>query len=285
MSIHDVQILPVEFDEWIRKQVSEANIEVIPLKGAEEKIQAVPTGATVTITCSPKFGLERTIDHVTAAVIKGYRVVPHLAARMVESEQMLRDFVHRIVDLGVTDLYVVGGDADQPMGKFFDAESILWALNEFDHGLTRLGVGCYPEGHPKIDRHTLAEALRRKQEYADYMVSQLCFDPHALVGWLKETRAAGVTLPLRMGLAAPLKAAKLAELSMRIGVGQSLRFLTKQHGIVGNLVLGRHYAPEQLLTDIGPDVMSADLNIEGIHLFSFNQIDTSVSWQQRISAT
>ena len=28
-----------------------------------------------------------------------------------------------------------------------------------------------------------------------------------------------------------------------------------------------------------------DLNIEGIHLFSFNQIDTSVSWQQRISAT
>ncbi|MDT5052866.1 MAG: methylenetetrahydrofolate reductase [Mycobacterium sp.] len=282
MSIHDVQNLPVEFDEWLRKRVSEANIEVIPLKGAEEKIRAVPTGATVTITCSPKFGLERTIDHVTAAVSKGYRVVPHLAARMVESEQMLRDFVHRIVDLGVTDLYVVGGDADQPMGKFFDAESILWALTEFDHGLTRLGVGCYPEGHPKIDRHALAEALHRKQEYADYMVSQLCFDPHALVGWLDETRAAGVTLPLRMGLAAPLKAAKLAELSMRIGVGQSLRFLTKQHGIVGNLVLGRHYAPEQLLTDIGPDVMS-DLNIEGIHLFSFNQIDTSVSWQQRIS--
>jgi methylenetetrahydrofolate reductase (NADPH) len=80
MSIHDVQTLPVEFDEWVRKQASEANIEVIPLKGAEEKIQAVPTGATVTITCSPKFGLERTIDHVIAAVGKGYRVVPHLAA-------------------------------------------------------------------------------------------------------------------------------------------------------------------------------------------------------------
>jgi methylenetetrahydrofolate reductase (NADPH) len=285
MSIHDVQTLPVEFDEWVRKRVSEANIEVIPLKGAEEKIQAVPTGATVTITCSPKFGLERTIDHVIAAVGKGYRVVPHLAARMVESEHMLRDFVHRIVDLGVTDLYVVGGDADQPMGTFFDAESILRALTEFDHGLTRLGVGCYPEGHPKIDRLALAEALHRKQEYADYMVSQLCFDPHALVGWLQETRTAGVTLPLRIGLAAPLKAAKLAELSMRIGVGSSLRFLTKQHGIVGNLVLGRHYAPEQLLTDIGPDLMSADLNVEGIHLFSFNQIDATVSWQQRISAT
>jgi methylenetetrahydrofolate reductase (NADPH) len=123
MSIYDVQTLPVEFDEWVRKQVSEANIEAIPLKGAEDKIQPVPVGATVSITCSPKFGLERTIDHVAAAVSKGYRVVPHLAARMVESDQMLRGFVHRIVDLGVTDLYVVAGDADQPLGKFFDADA------------------------------------------------------------------------------------------------------------------------------------------------------------------
>jgi methylenetetrahydrofolate reductase (NADPH) len=123
MSIYDVQTLPVEFDEWVRKQVSEANIEVTPLKGAEDKIQAVPVGATVSITCSPKFGLERTIDHVAAAVSKGYRVAPHLAARMVESDQMLRGFVHRIVDLAVTDLHVVGGDADQPLGKFFDAEA------------------------------------------------------------------------------------------------------------------------------------------------------------------
>jgi methylenetetrahydrofolate reductase (NADPH) len=123
MSIYNVQTLPVEFSEWVRKQVSEANIEVIPLKGAEDKNQAVPVGATVAITCSPKFGLERTIDHVAAAVSKGYRVAPHLAARMVESDQMLRGFVHRIVDLAVTDLHVVGGDADQPLGKFFDAEA------------------------------------------------------------------------------------------------------------------------------------------------------------------
>ena len=123
MSIYDVQTLPVEFDEWVRKQVSEANIEVTPLKGAEDKIQAVPVRATVSITCSPKFGLERTIDHVAAAVSKGYRAVPHLAARMVECDQMLPGFVHRIVDLGVTDLDVVGGDADQPLGKFFDADA------------------------------------------------------------------------------------------------------------------------------------------------------------------
>jgi len=284
-SIHDLQAVPADFDLWVRNLVWEANIEIIPLKGADQKVKAVPRGGTLTMTCSPKFGLDRTVEHVASAIASGYSVVPHLAARMVESDQHLRDFVSRVVDLGVTDLYVVGGDADTPLGKFFDAESVLMALREFDHGLSRLGVGCYPEGHPKIDSDELAGALRRKQEYADYMVSQLCFDPVALVNWLKTTRAQGITMPLRVGLAAPLKAAKLAELSVRIGVGQSLRYLTKQHGLIGNLVLGRNYAPEQLLIDMGPALMSPELNIEGVHLFSFNQIDATVDWQQSIQGT
>ncbi|ANS32330.1 hypothetical protein R1CP_39190 (plasmid) [Rhodococcus opacus] len=278
------QARPVDVNECVRTLVADANIEVIPLKGADEKIHSAPTGTTVTITCSPKFGLERTVQHVASAISQGYQVVPHLAARMVESEQMLRDFIRRIVDLGVTDLYVVGGDADQPLGKFYDAESILLALREFDHGLTRLGVGCYPEGHPKIENEALIESLVRKQEYADYMVSQLCFDAGALVTWLRQVRSRGIVLPVRVGLAAPLKTAKLAELSIKIGVGRSLRFLTKQHGLLGNLVLGRDYAPEQLLIDIGPDLLSSDLDVEGIHLFSFNQIEATVDWQRRIAS-
>lgn len=278
------QARPVDVNECVRTLVADANIEVIPLKGADEKIHSAPTGTTVTITCSPKFGLERTVQHVASAISQGYQVVPHLAARMVESEQMLRDFIRRIVDLGVTDLYVVGGDADQPLGKFYDAESILLALREFDHGLTRLGVGCYPEGHPKIENEALVESLVRKQEYADYMVSQLCFDADALVTWLRQVRSRGIVLPVRVGLAAPLKTAKLAELSIKIGVGRSLRFLTKQHGLLGNLVLGRDYAPEQLLIDIGPDLLSSDLDVEGIHLFSFNQIEATVNWQRRIAS-
>lgn len=283
MSSHSPQALPVEFSERVRALIAGANLEIIPLKGADDKVRSVPPGTKITITCSPKFGLERSLDHVASAVQHGYRVVPHLAARMVESDQDLRNFVRRIEDIGITDLYVVGGDADEPLGRFFDAESILVALSEFDHGLTRLGVGCYPEGHPKIDNEALAEALRRKQQYADYMVSQLCFDVNALVAWLQQTREVGVTLPLWIGLAAPLKTVKLAELSLKIGVGQSLRFLTKQHKMFGNLVLGRNYAPEQLLNDIGPDLLSPELNVEGVHLFSFNQIDATVNWQRRIA--
>jgi methylenetetrahydrofolate reductase (NADPH) len=202
---------------------------------------------------------------------------------MIEDEQALRRFVSRVVDLGVDDLYVIGGDADEPLGRFGAAEQVLHALQDFDHGLRRIGVGCYPEGHPKIDDATLMDALLTKQVHADYMVSQLCFDSAALVRWLDEVRGRGVRLPLRIGLAAPIKTAKLVELSVKIGVGQSLRYLTKQHGMVGGLLLGRSYAPEKLLLDMGERLGSPDLGLEGLHIFTFNQVDVTVAWQRRVT--
>ncbi|MDV3129945.1 methylenetetrahydrofolate reductase [Mycobacterium sp. 21AC1] len=238
----------------------------------------VPATTPITITCSPKFGLDRTLEHVAAARHSGHRVVPHLAARMISDEKELREFVRRLADLGVDDLYVIGGDGETPRGPFGEAYDVLRALQDIEHPFVRLGVGCYPEGHPHISKDALIDALVRKQEYAHYMVSQLCFDSAALLDWTRETREFGVDLPLRIGLAAPLQARKLVELSLKIGVGSSVKFLTKQHGIVGNLLLGRAYEPAHLVGDIvsAPDLES--LNIEGLHMFSFNQVDLTVDW-------
>jgi methylenetetrahydrofolate reductase (NADPH) len=264
--------------------IRSANVEVIPLKGAEAKLRTLAEGAGVTITCSPKLGLERTLRHVESAAQAGFRVVPHLAARQVVDRAELERFVHRIEKAGVDDLYVIGGDADRPAGRYTCALDLLHDLADLSPSLTRIGVACYPEGHSKIDDSVLLEALQAKQPFADYMVSQLCFDPDALVGWLHRVREAGVHLPLRIGLAAPMRVRKLAEVSLKIGVGQSLRFLSKQHGLVGNLILGtRCYRPEDLLQGIEPTLLADPSQIEGLHLFSFNQIDATTAWQQQIA--
>jgi len=44
------------------------------------------------------------------------------------------------------------------------------------------------------------------------------------------------------------------------------------------------YQPEQLLYAIGDDIAADDLGIEGLHLFSFNQVDITTAWQGRFSA-
>jgi methylenetetrahydrofolate reductase (NADPH) len=268
----------------VSELIASAALEVIPLKGAEGQVLAAPRASTITVTCSPKLGFERTLAHVAAAVGNGYRVVPHLAARMVPDRTALRRFVCEIGNLGVDDLYVIGGDAEEPLGVFAAAGEVLDELSHFDHGLRRIGVACYPEGHPRISDDRLLEALLAKQVHADYMVSQLCFDSRALVRWIEDVRASGVSLPMRIGLAAPIKMTRLAELSLRIGVGQSLRYLTKQHGMVGHLMFGRSYAPETLLLEMGETLGAADdLGIEGLHIFTFNQVDITVGWQRRIS--
>ena len=262
-----------------------ADIEIIPVKGADQKLAVVPAGSTVTVTCSPKFGLDRTLEHSVRAAAAGYRVVPHLAARQVRDETELRAFLARLDAAGITDLYVIGGDATEPAGPYRDAGDLVDALSAIEHGITSIGVACYPEGHPAISDAALAEALRRKQPHVHYMVSQLCFDPDVLSKWLRTTRAAGITLPLHVGLAAPLNTRRLLELSLKIGVGPSLRYLTKQHGMLGNLLLGSSYRPEKFLHGLGEDLLSSELAIEAVHLFSFNQLDATVEWQQRVAGT
>jgi methylenetetrahydrofolate reductase (NADPH) len=254
--------------------IADATIEVIPLKGAQDQIQATPADATVAITCSPTLGLDRTLQFCAIAARSGRRVVPHLAARMVTSRRALTGFIGRIQDLGITDLYVIGGDGKTEAGPYSEASQILEDLHEDGHTLTRLGVSCYPEGHPLIGGDQLWAALERKQQLATYMVSQMCFDAMVVRDWLTEARQRGIALPLRAGVAGPLKIAKLAELSLRIGVGQSLRYLSKQHGMVGNVLRGRAYDPGPFVSAI-----AGTAGIEGLHFFSFNQVAEYVAWR------
>jgi len=267
----------------VRSLVAGADIELIPLRSADEKLKAVPVGSTITVTTSVKLGLERTLEFAGKAVRAGYEVVPHLAARQLVSEEELRRFTGTLGELGISTLYVIGGDATPPAGPYDSALQVLQALQHIDHGITRIGVASYPEGHPKISDAALAEALRDKQPYAAYMVSQLCFSPEVLVSWLRRVRGQGITLPLHLGVAAPMQVTRLLTLGPQIGVGSSVRYLAKQHGFIGNVLRGSAYRPESLLHKMGSALTEPELGIERLHLFSFNQVDATVQWQQRIA--
>jgi methylenetetrahydrofolate reductase (NADPH) len=282
MAVHASPRTPRDPVAAVRSLVAGADIELIPLRSAGEKLTGVPQGSTVTVTTSAKLGLERTLQFAEKALRAGYDVVPHLAARQLASEEELRRFIGRLGELEISGLYLIGGDATPPAGPYDSALQVLEALQRIDHGLRRIGVACYPEGHPKISDAMLAEALRDKQPYAAYMVSQLCFSPEALVSWLRRVRGQGITLPLHLGLAAPMQVSKLLTLGPRVGVGSSVRYLAKQHGFIGNLLKGGAYRPESLLLDMGDALTEPGLGIEGLHLFSFNQVEETVRWRQRI---
>jgi methylenetetrahydrofolate reductase (NADPH) len=272
-------------DATIRGFVQDARIEVIPVSGAAEKVSALPRETTVTITCSAKFGLERTLEHASRAAVAGHRVIPHIAARQVTGKDHLARIVSSLEAAGITGLFVIGGDAAESAGPYASSADLLSDLATLDHHITDIGVGCYPEGHPSIGDDALSEALLLKQKHATYMVSQLCFDPAAITGWLRRTREAGVWLPLYIGIAGPMNTLKLAELSLKIGVGTSVRYLTKQHGLIGGLLRGSAYRPEALVTGMGDDLLDPGLGIAGLHVFSFNQTAETAAWRRRVLGT
>ncbi|MGH8981677.1 MAG: methylenetetrahydrofolate reductase [Acidimicrobiales bacterium] len=257
------------------------DIELIPMKSVKEQLSVVPKDTTVAVTCSAKFGIDRTVDYAELLAKAGHRIRVHLPARQVPDRAYLAELVERLGSLGVQELHVVGGDVEEPVGKYGAAAELIEDLSTMEHGFD-ISVACYPEGHPHISDKVLMEALQRKQPYATFMINQLCFDPGVLVSWLRSMREAGITLPLRMGLAPPISPTKLLDLSMKIGVGTSMRYLSKQHGMLGTLLRGKFYKPERLLAQLGDALVSPEMHIDGLHIFSFNQLQHTVEWQQRV---
>jgi methylenetetrahydrofolate reductase (NADPH) len=259
----------------------EPRYEVIPVKGIEEKVATLPYGATVTVTASPRLGLDRTLDLSSVLAARGYRVVPHLAARMIDGRGQLERIVQRLDGAGIREVFVVGGDADPPAGEYADAGDLLEELTGLAHPFARIGVGGYPEGHPLAGDDELLEALRRKQRFASHLVTQLCFDDAALVDWTVRIREAGIGLPVVVGLPGVVERRKLAEISLKAGVGASLGYLRKHRREIITLARARRYDPTPLARAVAGRAGDPALGLAGVHLFTFNQVEPTRDWVVR----
>jgi methylenetetrahydrofolate reductase (NADPH) len=251
--------------------------EVVPLSGVEGEVAHLPPAATVTVTCSPRRGVDATVDLAARLAGRGFRAVPHLAARLVRSDAHLEEIVGRLVDAGVVDVFVIGGDPAHPVGPYDAAGPVLEALSDLDGPFPEVGVGGYPEGHPLIPEARLDRVLLDKQRLATYIVTQICFDPGALLRWVARVRRLGVHLPVHVGLPGAVTRRKLLEIGFRIGVGDSIRYLSKHGGLVARLVRRGTYRPDAFLA--GLSVGSPEL--AGLHLNTFNQIRSTERWRRR----
>ncbi len=194
----------------------------------------------------------------------------HVAARMVRGPGHLDELLSRMAEHDIADVFLIGGDATEAEGPYASALDLLPELRAHRHAPRSIGVAAYPEGHPFIDEERLAEALREKDGAADYMTTQLCFDAAALGRWLERTREDGIALPVHIGLPGVVDARRLLEISMRIGVGASIRYARKQRGMT------RLFArAERLQSEVLPLLDDPGLGVADLHYFTFNRlIDT-----------
>ncbi len=257
--------------------------EVIPTDSVEDAVLAsVPRDVTMTVTASPSRGLDATLGLAERLSGHGYRVVPHVSARLVLDEVHLKEIVARLGACGIDDIFVPAGDADPPRGRFESALSLLVELDALGRPFERVGITGYPESHPSIDDDVTVQAMWDKRQYATYIVSNLCFNAATVRRWIKRVRARGVTLPIYFGLAGPVERTRLLRMATKIGVGESARFLSAHAGWFLRMGAPGGYNPSRLLERTGVALADPASIVEGLHMFTFNQVRQTEDWRQSI---
>ncbi len=263
--------------------LDQAYLEVIPTSTILDRLVHIPRQCYLAITCSPVHGLEPTLKLVEELRAlpdeRQLKLIPHIAARMVRDKGHLTEILARLQDAQVESVFVPGGDAPEPLGQYDNSLQVLRDMAEIGHQIEDVGIAAYPEGHPLINSQELMRFLKEKQAFSSYVVTQMCFDAQVLVNWLKDIRRQGVVLPVWIGLPGVADMGKLISLSFRIGVGQSLKLLKKQKGMLKKVISAQPYQPDDLLEALHPHLLDPDINVPGFHLFSFNDVERTEKWR------
>ncbi|WP_419938759.1 methylenetetrahydrofolate reductase [Candidatus Palauibacter sp.] len=252
----------------------------------------LPRGAAVYVPFPSKGRWPDTIAACERVLAADMKPVPHLSARSMRSRDELGDWLSALVETGVDSLMLVAGDRAAPAGPYSDTPALLDSGLLAEHGLRRLGVTSYPEGHPLVGPVDLDEALRRKTEYARatdselWLVTQFVFSPAPALAWLARTREAGCTLPVRIGVPGPVALRTLIGYAIRCGVGASARALRRTPEVAR---LAGRWSPTPIARELAahlPDRGEAPgvrerVPAVDIHLYTFGGLADAAAWLSR----
>lgn len=267
---------------WACRVLDNGRIEVLPTADPGAVAEAVPPGFKVAVTCSPRLGVDPTVELAGELRRRGLSVVPHISARGVSGPGHLERVARRLAESGIDEVFVVGGDADRPAGEYSSAAELLDALVSAVGRTFTIGVAAYPEGHPRIPAHVLVAALLAKQRYASYAVMQICFNSAAILRWIDDARAAGLAVPLYLCLPGRVRLDRLVRIAMRLGLGPSLRYLEKQKALLPVLLTGGAlYDPWATIEELAGSPGDARRWVVGIQWSTFNEVAATVRWVER----
>lgn len=277
--------------EALRRLLTGFSVEITPRElGTLPALSTLlAAGTSVYITFLPRTPWSETVAVARGVAEQGMNPVPHLAARAVADLPRLRAMVGDLAAAGVRDVLLVAGSIATPAGAFTDTIGVLESGAFQDAGITRIGVAGHPEGTPDIDDVALAAALARKNALAAEhgldmrIVTQFCFAAEPIVAWERRIRAAGITLPVHVGLPGLTSPAKLLRFGLSCGVGASLKVLRKQAGGVLKLATTPVYHPDETLLGLARAIEAEPASLlRAAHFFPFGAVEPTTAWADGI---
>lgn len=266
------------------------SIEVMPRTSAkvEDFRHILPTGTRVYIAHIEGTPIEDMVATAARIANEGYDVMPHFPARIIKDKVTLAEWIDRYQsEAGVKQALLLAGGVATPYGAF-DSSMQLLETGLFDqHGFSHLHVAGHPEGNKDIDpdgsTQNVDDAARWKNDFAQRtdakmaMATQFAFDPLPIIEWANSLKAAGIDLPVHIGIAGPAKLQTLIKFAIACGVGPSLTVLKKRAMDMTKLLLP--YEPTDVLSVLAAHkAQNPDFNIEQVHFFPLGGIKTNAQW-------
>ena len=266
------------------------SIEVMPRTASkiENFKELLPQDTRVYVAHIEGTPINEMIETAKRLTDEGYNVMPHFPARIIESKEVLVNWINRYKnEAGVKDALLLAGGVNQPYGEFNSSMDLL-DTGEFDKaGFKNLHVAGHPEGNMDIDTDgktkNVDSAISWKQEFSQKtdanmaITTQFCFESGPVIEWADRMASMGIDIPIHIGVAGPAKLQTMIKFSMACGVGASLRVLKRRAKDVTKLLLP--FKPDQFLTELAEyKALNPNFLITNVHFFPLGGIKTNAKW-------
>ena len=278
---------PVIHPNWDRAATNMADgfsleITARDVEALRASAPGVPPETPVAVTFLPGEERQARIAAIRTVRDLGFEPMPHFSARRIESVQAFEDYLAAAVaEAGVRRCFVIAGDPSEPEGPFFDSSALIGSGAFEKMGITAIGIGGHPEGHPNMSEAQCwavleakcAEIVRRGM--APLIVTQFVFDADIVLDWLLALRARGIDAPVRIGVPGPAGIKTLMRFAARCGVGASASVLAK-YGISITKLIGSA-GPDQLVGTF-EQRLDARHGPVRLHFYPFGGLEKTVDW-------
>ncbi|WP_137681785.1 methylenetetrahydrofolate reductase [Aurantiacibacter suaedae] len=252
------------------------------IEGLKEAAPLIRPNTQVAVTFLPGEELSQRVEAAVLVRELGFEPIVHLSARRIESEEQLDWYLGEITrKAGVKRVFIIAGDPPEAEGPYENSLQIIESGLLEKHGITIVGVGGHPEGHPNNSAEELWVWMQKKLDavrahgMTPLVVTQFAFDDDAIVEWIGEMRDRGIDVPVRLGVPGPAGIKRLLGFAKRCGVGASASVM-KKYGISITNLIGSA-GPDKLVGNLEEKLTERHGRVR-LHFYPFGALKASAEW-------
>ena len=246
-------------------------------------LDLVPLENSIYVTYLPDEDVKKVIETCKKLTQEGYDVIPHLPARTIKDVSDLENYLGSLSEkAGCKKILVIGGGGKQK-GNISSSMDVLKTdlLSKFN--FQEVGLAGHPEGNPDISQEEIDKAIIEKNTFALntdlklYLATQFFFEASSLANWERKLNSLNNNLEIHAGIPGPATLKTLFGYATSCGIGNSIRFLSKQAMNITKLATTR--TPDKLISDLADyKELNPSSKLTKLHFYAFGGIKKTSDW-------